>query len=64
MNDSLTLSAFCSGLRQRCPSCATYRFDVSTNLLDVTMARLYTKIDTARLHRIIRTVRGSGYLLI
>lgn len=39
------------------------RFDPGTNLIDVHMGRLRKKLDEAGEHSLIRTIRGSGYLL-
>ncbi|MGA9854353.1 MAG: response regulator transcription factor [Gammaproteobacteria bacterium] len=40
-----------------------YHFDPQTNLIDVHMSRLRTKIDKQSTHPLIHTVRGSGYCL-
>jgi two-component system OmpR family response regulator len=40
-----------------------YRYDPGTNLIDVHMARIRRKVDTPGLHPLVRTVRGSGYVL-
>lgn len=40
-----------------------YRFDPGTNLIDVHIGRLRKKIDPPGLIPLIRTVRGSGYVI-
>ncbi|MGE6332683.1 response regulator transcription factor [Stenotrophomonas sp. NPDC077659] len=40
-----------------------YHFDPGTNLIDVHIGRLRRKLDQADLPSLIRTVRGSGYVL-
>jgi two-component system OmpR family response regulator len=40
-----------------------FHFDPGTNLVNVHMSRLRKKIDPAGLPALIRTVRGSGYVL-
>jgi two-component system OmpR family response regulator len=40
-----------------------YRYDPGTNLIDVHMARIRRKVDAAGLPPLVRTVRGSGYVL-
>jgi two-component system OmpR family response regulator len=40
------------------------RFDPGTNLIDVYVGRLRKKIESLSQHQLIRTIRGSGYLLI
>jgi two-component system, OmpR family, response regulator len=40
-----------------------YHFDPGTNLIDVHMGRLRKKIDLPGMSPVIRTVRGSGYIL-
>ena len=40
-----------------------YHFDPGTNLIDVHIGRLRRKVDRAGLRPLIRTVRGSGYML-
>lgn len=39
-------------------------YDVDTNLLDVYMSRLRTKLETAAGHPLFKTVRGMGYQLL
>jgi two-component system, OmpR family, response regulator len=39
------------------------RFDPGTNLIDVHVGRLRKKVDTAGALPLIRTIRGSGYML-
>ncbi|MFM7841076.1 MAG: winged helix-turn-helix domain-containing protein, partial [Nitrospira sp.] len=38
-------------------------FDTYTNVIDVYMSYLRTKIDKGRPRKLIHTVRGSGYVL-
>jgi two-component system OmpR family response regulator len=40
-----------------------YRYDPGTNLIDVHMARIRRKVDGPGLQPLVRTVRGSGYVL-
>ncbi len=40
-----------------------YNFDTSTNVIDVYVNYLRKKIDTDRESKLIRTVRGVGYVL-
>ena len=40
-----------------------YHFDPGTNLINVHMSRLRKKIDPPGVKPLIRTVRGSGYIL-
>ncbi|MDE2234748.1 MAG: response regulator transcription factor [Gammaproteobacteria bacterium] len=40
-----------------------YHFDPQTNLIDVHMSRLRSKIDKQSSHHLIHTVRGAGYCL-
>ena len=40
-----------------------YHFDPGTNLIDVHIGRLRRKVDTAGFAPMIRTIRGSGYVL-
>ena len=40
-----------------------YRYDPGTNLIDVHMARIRRKVDAPGLIPLVRTVRGSGYVL-
>ena len=40
-----------------------YSFDPSTNVVETRMSRLREKIETDPAHRLIRTVRGFGYVL-
>ncbi len=40
-----------------------YHFDPGTNLIDVHIGRLRRKIDTAGFTPMIKTIRGSGYVL-
>lgn len=40
-----------------------YHFDPGTNLIDVHIGRLRRKVDRPGLRPLIRTVRGSGYML-
>ena len=40
-----------------------YHFDPQTNVIDVHISRLRTKIDKGFDHQIIRTVRGAGYII-
>lgn len=40
-----------------------YHFDPQTNVIDVHMSRLRTKIDRQSSHPLIHTVRGAGYCL-
>lgn len=40
-----------------------YAFDPSTNVVETRMSRLRDKIETDPRHRLIRTVRGFGYVL-
>ena len=40
-----------------------YSFDPSTNVVETRMSRLREKIETDPSHRLIRTVRGFGYVL-
>ena len=40
-----------------------YRYDPGTNLIDVHMARIRRKVDAPGLAPLVRTVRGSGYVL-
>jgi len=40
-----------------------YHFDPQTNVIDVHMSRLRTKIDKQSAHPLIHTIRGAGYCL-
>jgi len=40
-----------------------YHFDPQTNVIDVHMSRLRTKIDKQSTHPLIHTIRGAGYCL-
>jgi two-component system OmpR family response regulator len=40
-----------------------YHFDPGTNLIDVHIGRLRKKIDPPGMTPLIRTVRGSGYVI-
>ncbi|MGH8311805.1 MAG: response regulator transcription factor [Gammaproteobacteria bacterium] len=40
-----------------------YHFDPQTNVIDVHMSRLRTKLDKHTVHPLIHTVRGTGYCL-
>jgi two-component system OmpR family response regulator len=40
-----------------------YHFDPQTNVIDVHISRLRQKIDADPAHSIIRTIRGSGYVI-
>ncbi|MCQ9427191.1 response regulator transcription factor [Pseudomonas sp. LJDD11] len=40
-----------------------YHFDPQTNLIDVHMSKLRTKIDKGYSHSLLRTIRSSGYVL-
>ncbi len=40
-----------------------YHFDPGTNIVDVVITRLRKKIDQAREHKLIHTVRGVGYVV-
>jgi two-component system OmpR family response regulator len=40
-----------------------YHFDPQTNVIDVHISRLRSKIDKGFEHKIIRTVRGAGYII-
>ena len=40
-----------------------YHFDPQTNVIDVHMSRLRTKVDKQSAHPLIHTVRGAGYCL-
>lgn len=40
-----------------------YHFDPQTNVIDVHMSRLRTKIDRHAAHPLIHTIRGTGYCL-
>lgn len=40
-----------------------YRFDPQTNVVDVLVHRLRTKVDKNFERKLIRTVRGVGYVL-
>jgi len=40
-----------------------YHFDPQTNVIDVHISRLRSKIDKDFDHKIIRTVRGAGYII-
>jgi len=39
------------------------RFDGDTNVIDVAIRRLRTKVDTGFAPRLIHTVRGVGYVM-
>jgi two-component system, OmpR family, response regulator len=41
-----------------------YRFDPGTNLIDVHVSRLRAKLSAAGAGRVVRTIRGSGYMLV
>jgi len=40
-----------------------YRYDESTNVIDVHISKLRKKVDPTGLSPMIRTMRGSGYVL-
>ncbi len=40
-----------------------YHFDPQTNVIDVHISRLRSKIDAGREESIVRTVRGAGYII-
>ena len=40
-----------------------YHFDPQTNVIDVHISRLRSKIDRGFSQTLLRTVRGSGYIL-
>ena len=40
-----------------------YSFDPQTNVVDVLICRLRSKLDKEGVQKIIRTVRGAGYVL-
>ena len=40
-----------------------YNFDTMSNVVDVHMSRLRTKIDADHAAKLLRTIRGSGYML-
>ena len=40
-----------------------YHFDPQTNVIDVHISRLRSKIDRGFSHTLLNTVRGSGYIL-
>jgi two-component system OmpR family response regulator len=40
-----------------------YHFDPQTNVVDVLVSRLRSKIDRGFEHRLIHTIRGVGYVL-
>ena len=40
-----------------------YHFDPQTNVIDVHMSRLRTKIDKGRKSALLHTIRGSGYMI-
>ena len=40
-----------------------YHFDPQTNVIDVHISRLRQKIDTDPAHSMIKTIRGSGYMV-
>jgi len=40
-----------------------YGFDPGTNIVETHVSRLRAKVDRGREHRLIRTVRGSGYYM-
>ena len=40
-----------------------YSFDPQTNIVDVLVSRLREKIDRPFDHKLLRTVRGVGYVL-
>jgi DNA-binding response OmpR family regulator len=40
-----------------------YTFDPQTNIVDVLVSRLREKIDRPFEHKLLRTVRGVGYVL-
>jgi DNA-binding response OmpR family regulator len=40
-----------------------FHFDPGTNVIDVHIGRLRRKIDSAGQPHLIRTVRGTGYML-
>ncbi|MEI9963339.1 MAG: helix-turn-helix domain-containing protein [Caulobacteraceae bacterium] len=40
-----------------------YHFDPGTNLIDVHIGRLRRKVDTTGFTPMIKTIRGSGYVL-
>jgi len=40
-----------------------YHFDPQTNVIDVHMSRLRTKVDKGRKTQLLQTVRGAGYMI-
>jgi len=40
-----------------------YHFDPQTNVVDVLVSRLRSKIDRDFKHKVIHTIRGVGYVL-
>ncbi len=40
-----------------------YHFDPQTNVIDVHMSRLRTKIDKGRKTQLLHTIRGAGYMI-
>ncbi|MFT6657641.1 winged helix-turn-helix domain-containing protein [Maritalea sp.] len=40
-----------------------YHFDPQTNVIDVHMSRLRTKIDKGRKTQVLHTIRGAGYMI-
>ena len=41
-----------------------YNFDTMSNVVDVHISRLRTKIDGDHAEKLLRTIRGSGYMLV
>ncbi len=41
-----------------------YHFDPQTNIIDVHISRLRTKIDRSQSDSMIETVRGAGYRIV
>ena len=40
-----------------------YHFDPQTNVIDVHMSRLRSKIDKGHANPLLHTIRGSGYMI-
>ena len=40
-----------------------YNFDSLTNVIDVFVNRLRNKIDKDRIHKMIHTIKGVGYIM-
>jgi two-component system OmpR family response regulator len=40
-----------------------YHFDPQTNVIDVHISRLRSKIDKGRATPLLRTIRGAGYMI-